>query len=820
MVPYAVIRSNNIPLEYLSKLVSSERIEALYSQIQTEQKRLASAQVEVEHELYEMAAKNEQYHKQIIKFKRKVTSGKLQDIGKLFNALECRDALPLTASWVEQQDEYARLQQHFKTEILSAKLRSRDFISDVLQNDLFYKSLCFSGLNLVRLAKKYPGSALAENKKNLNDEETLLKYISRAITKVSPFSGFTSVGFSKIANTQRKPVSRSKWVYGSYNIDKSLLLKVLRKVTTEEIGSFNYKITGNVVEKNGELLFYCFADNQESYSFNAQVNELKLVERQWLYDLFKSPVRSGKELIEGATKMGAHAAIAHLIEKGLIVADIHIDDMSEAIIEKMLAFLAPIKSEKVMQLVAYLNDLNHVYQQLNDGSHAELSELVYEFDQIMLRCASLYGINSVKHSGFVYHNTYAHYEGNVPRSVVTKIGDDLRAFYDSYLGKAVIDYINTPCLEKIKAHLLEVGTSDIFSLFDLVKKYGGLGKYDPYDSNNPVYELYASLWTNQGKEEIEIQAKDATSDQRISTLSAYGSLVGNEFVLNNIDSGYLRTYSRFFTFANLSSEVQQCVESYGDKLTNAYDFYESFGFNTASRPRLAQGRIWLDNTENAKNGDICLKDLGARWNTALDQPELFNMHSGEVVNIRHTALFIPQLYPKLLEFIMALSTLGEAKYYTMRAGLLMSMMNYPADNIAHFPRLKFRNLVVLRKQSWVPQGKMPPLSNQLSDEDFLLEFNQWREENGIPSRCFMRVYNKAQSGQRNISNNRKPIYVDFFSPIMARSIMKLCRSDFDFYVFEESLPDMKDDFSVIADRGYASELIIETNTGETADVAA
>lgn len=73
MVPYAVIRSNNIPLEYLSKLVSSERIEALYSQIQTEQKRLASAQVEVEHELYEMAAKNEQYHKQIIKFKRKVT---------------------------------------------------------------------------------------------------------------------------------------------------------------------------------------------------------------------------------------------------------------------------------------------------------------------------------------------------------------------------------------------------------------------------------------------------------------------------------------------------------------------------------------------------------------------------------------------------------------------------------------------------------------------------------------------------------------------------------------------------------------------------
>lgn len=820
MVPYAVIRSNNIPLEYLGQLTSSQNTKVIYYQLKMAKEQLKLAQQNAEQELYEFASNDEQNHKQIIKFKRKISSGKHEDIDHLFNRLECKSALPITANWLSQLEELWSLQAQLAGVLSEAKQASRSFISEVLQHDLFYKSLCFSGLNLARLADKYPGTELIENKKNLNDEETLIKYISRAITKVSPFSGFTSVGFSKITNTQPLPLARSKWVYGTYNIDKSILLKVIRKITTEEVANFNYKITNNVVEKEDGLLFFCFSDNQDSYAFNSQLNELKLKERQWLYDLFQSPWVKGETLLENAKKAGMQEVINHLIEKGLIVADMHINEMSDHFIEEVVELLTPIKSEKVTKFVSYLTQLSDLYQKLESDQDKSIGALIFEFDRVMGQCASLYGIDAVKHSGFVYHNTYTRCEGGLSLPLVTKIEEDLRAFYDSYLSQAVVNYIDTRCLEKIKAYLSETGSCDIFTLFNYTKEYGGLKRQNSFDSNNPIYDLYSMLWTNQGKEEIELPTRKRIGTQPISALSAYGSLVGEQFVLNNIDSGYLRTYSRFFKFAKLPSEIQQCVESYGDDLKKAYDFYDSFGYNTASRPRLAQGRIWLDNRQYGTDGDICLSDIAVRWSEQYDQPELFNQSSGEAIRVRHTSLFIPQLYPKLLEFVIALSTLGEAKYYTMRAGLLMSMVNYSPTQIAHLPRLKYRNLVVLRKQTWVPKSKMPVISDPFTDERFLLEFNVWREANCIPSRCFIRVYNGSQAGQRNISNNRKPIYVDFFSPIMARLIMKLCKAEFDFYVFEEALPDINDEFSVIENKGYASELIIETNLGGTSNVAA
>jgi hypothetical protein len=67
--------------------------------------------------------------------------------------------------------------------------------------------------------------------------------------------------------------------------------------------------------------------------------------------------------------------------------------------------------------------------------------------------------------------------------------------------------------------------------------------------------------------------------------------------------------------------------------------------------------------------------------------------------------------------------------------------------------------------------------------------------------------------ERDISNQKKPLFLDFSAPIMSRMIGRVFNTPFDYLSAEEMLPDHDHDFVVDGDKRYASEIILEQTRG-------
>lgn len=805
-LPYVVVRSNNLALSTLDDLTQSgpmthaiARLDAALADEKACRQRLIDV-------LYRVAGQEPQDYRFWLNIKAKLGQNKINDefITRHGNSIAQLESGP---AWLASRRQLSLTHTAFLQCFENTTRKSRVAIRAMVQNEAFRKSISFTRGDIAGIVRRYCQQQNNLNKKALNDEDTLIRYLTRAIAKVSPFSGFTSIGFARLDEQGEDKLTRQPLVQDRYSLDRSVFLKIYDKLVMTQKAYWRYRFSRNFNQVAGQTFCYSFRDDSSIYPFRSSLvkSRIPMLSIDPGRDYSAGELRSmfGEKFDD---------LFKHLIVNGILQFDQRLDDQARDIIQEFKDRIIMLKARGFDFPVfeAQLDEIHRRFQQLEATAVSQISNAVDALTEQIHALGELVGYRSVKRSGIVYHDTLHPSIEAINKPVVNKFAWQISEFITHYTGVNYDAGISTALMQALRKAMSPQQAYSLFEFYDLAADHLRQGAPDPRKNVGEVSKLlqfYEYLW--QHKDSDNLILDEAPTPKQEHTMAAYGHVDGDRFILNCVDGGYLRVWSRFFTFNEDNRILDACVDAYEDKLKDAYDFYDTFGFNTGRRPRLAQKRIWLEGTELGQPGDLSLKELYVRWPSTAASPKLYSARDHREVTLRHTALFVSQLYPKLLEILMRFSMMEKQSYFAPRFGIYDMVVQRSHLSSVKLPRVVYKDIVVSRRQWWLKKSLIPVKAASESLPEYLLRLDRWRHEMGMPERIFIRRHAKDKVLQRDISNNKKPLFIDFHSPIMCRPLSRLLNSDYDYISFEEMLPDAGDDFMKIDGQRYASEIIFE-----------
>lgn len=135
------------------------------------------------------------------------------------------------------------------------------------------------------------------------------------------------------------------------------------------------------------------------------------------------------------------------------------------------------------------------------------------------------------------------------------------------------------------------------------------------------------------------------------------------------------------------------------------------------------------------------------------------------------------------------------------------------NTIGGHPRVRYRNLVLVRRTWKLHPSYLPARSAAASEADWFLAWQRWRRDNGLPRRVFVTI-DAARNDDENDREHaamrpRKPQYVDFDSYFSLGLLEQTVRRADRRVVMQEMLPDA-DQLWLRTDEGsYVAEQTIE-----------
>ncbi|CDG85917.1 lantibiotic dehydratase [Janthinobacterium agaricidamnosum] len=820
LVPYVVVRANNLPLDSLSALMGAQQSEQRLAALHTARERLDAMRGQVCALLFELASTGCAEYRLMIAAKRAIFSraaiaSVLARFGKL---LASHDAL---LPWLRQaqavQQQEAALLALFDRATEDARAAARVLV----RQPSFLQGLAMTRGQVYRAALAYAGSVSVQGKKALNDEETLFRYLTRGIAKVSPFSSFTSVGFAPLqaGAEERATLLRSRRSEDRFSLDRATLMKLFERFLLRHYAHWRFRLTENCREVDGEQHYYLFGDRADVYPYRTSFSKTRFPNVALFAAEDGQPGWLSWNTI--AQRLPAGADPAAVLQKWLMAGVLNfqprLDEESAHLLQDFLAIARSVAATdaSAAPVAEVLAEMDTAYRQFPGADPATLFERVDALHGGLQTLSALLGWPLVKTGGLVYHDSYLPELAPLSEAMVGNYGAQIREFVAHYLGYNFNSGYSDAMLATLRAALAGGRTMKVFDFYELVQQTvarHAADRVQPESKTLRLIGLYEQIWARRGAAEIVLDAVPAAPARGIS-FAAYGHLMDGCFVLNNIDSGYLRCYSRFFTFGASGDVLEQCRAAYGAELEEAYDIYDTFGFNTAFRPRICGRRIWLDGAPDSGGADVRLSELSVHWPEQAAYPVLSAGPGGRPVHLRQTGLFVKELYPRLLEMLMRFSMADAPCYFAFRFGLHKMVADAGQRGVIRIPRIRYRDVVLSRQQWWVDRDSLPQRAAGEEAARYLLRLDAWRRAHGLPQRVFLRRHLAAKVLDRDVSNGKKPVLLDFAAPIMARMTGRMFSSAFDLASLEEVLPDSDNAYASHGGQRYASEIIFEVTPG-------
>ncbi len=815
MVPYAVVRANNLPLGALDGLTGSSAVEAAAAALAHARAALAGMQDAVCERLHHLAAADGARYRRYIDLRRAIFNGKpLADIAARHAGLLAGDGQ--LRAWLDQANavlrQEAALAVLFERELHAA----RSFAQALATEPMFLQGMAMTRAQLYQTALAYSTATDFSDKKKLNDEETIHRYLARAVTKVSPFSTFTSVGFAPLAAASRASLLGGRATAGRYSLDRAGFFKLYDRFVLRHRDHFRFRLTGNrSVRADGDCS-YLFTDQPAYYAHRTTFVTARLKSST----LFTAGADAQGWLPWStlAQRLPAGTDAAALLEKWLVSGLLHpapaLDEEGGDLLHQFCAVARRVAGDDVAArpVALALDRMEAAVASLEDAAGPSLLAALDDIHAGMADLATLLDCPLVKTAGLVYHDSSLPDLAPLDQAELENHARQIGEFVTHYLGVNFHSGFGDAQLVALRAAMPPGEKVDVFDFHERMQRCLVAETAGPARGALPILRLYQQVWERRDECEIVLEPVPALRHGAATArpFAAYGHLCGESFVLNNIDSGYLRCFSRFFTFAGDDSVLQACRASYGKVLEQACDFYDTFGFNTALRPRICGRRIWRDKPTAARPGDLALADLALTWPEGAPYPQLIDRHTGEALSLRQSGLFTKELYPKILETLLRLGMADSPRYFAFRFGVHKVVSDAEPRDIVRIARVRYRDIVLSREQWWVPKALLPVRAAGEDAFGWFTRLDAWRRSHGIPQRVFVRRHEADKVLDRDVSNAKKPLFVDFSSPIMTRMIGRIFNTAFDLLSIEEMLPDAQDDRARHGGARYAHEIIFES----------
>lgn len=829
LFPFVFGRKGGAPMQILNDFEIGSFFDEAYVQLQQDIKTVKNDLVAI---LFSKIGNEEDdsIKNQFIHFKRDLFNNR--NIEKYSNIIQ--NHISLQEKLVEyygKKKELNIVQEKFNIDFNTALYKSINNLKLLTDNFFLKNGLLFSSKILFDEIQKNALSITSINKKDKRLIISLLKYLTRSLTKTTPYSSFNTI-FCLQSNNDNFVTVKNEFKKSNLQITnlfyyylKEILLKDL-KFKNELIVRSNSTIWQ---EDNLKNKFYFFENKNNNEAFK-KLNVSPILsfikEQLELREIKYTSLVTSLELATSENKTIVQGFIDELIKEGFLKIIYPTLNTDKNWITNLIDFIN--QNNLNSTFIDVVNVLNYVLENIEtlentfnaDTRHQIILESYKQITAFLTsRNYETEFLKKVQLQDVFYEDTFVSNDEVISIGIIESLSSEIKKAFHS---------LNNIPLKKAKrmwlgSHLTNNTKISILEFYEKIY----LKNNESFIVNNT--QLHESkIVFSKIKERIE-EFNQALPDS--IDISKYCKKIDNEYekipfgcyiqtnnknfdtvVINNFSNGFGSNISRFLNF--LPEEYSFNVIAYNEKLfpkTLIIEVKDASIHNVNTFPQLAKGFIHLcdDNIFKKTYKSISLSDIYI--NQDKDGDIYLTNQDDVVLQVINFSLEGINRRSKFVQFIDLFNNVDNFGY----TYLLDKINNYFKENlllnfdIVYVPRLKFGEKLIIQRKKWFVKKDF--LTNLLDEknkslDEMFIKINILMKTNFIPDEVFFKIANRNSNNSQD--DNYKPQYVNFKSPVFMLLLLNLINKADDIIEITEMFPTYND---VIINGGIVKEYIVNCN---------
>lgn len=866
-LPLFLVRQNSVPYAHALQFGSNELRDLMQQyriSLQSQDKKIISFITKLEHVI--KLVEDDQQRKELINLKRDMFNLRFRFCQRIEQCQPMLEDFKL----IREAEDIRSLYQQNKARLIEiehqfnyAKSHERAQLYDVFQKEeTLMNSLKFIQATIMEKARGYFNTPVQEHGvKHRKLDYTLLKVLTRATHKTSPFSTLTKVGVGQFSNSDLVSSTDPGETYTVTNLNLAYLMRVFEAIRLRPsmVSTMTYHFNETLTRHEGKFYWTTLADQpmKRKKIYRTADTLMKIKENPLLLQLYKElgsePFTYDRvENVFLHNGLGQEKAVTYalsLIKNDFLQPTQGIPEHTNKGLDYILSCLSEAEvlntDEVLRQVFVHLKTIKEVLNTFDEmhgqASYQSYQEIVSHFKEVTKHL----GIPDLDEKLLLYQDYLTTERRIEPQENWEQIDRSLKLFQQStilfdvvlrlqyVLGKFMLDkygHERVAFRDNEKEDVMEIMLNAIMD--NAGHLWSGQFNETAIDSeieevrmldaakNEFIRYLKAEEQLNKGS---EIRIPSDYLQELISTLprdlerytqsnSFFVQRTDeNSFVLNDMYGGYLSYFSRFLF--NLEDVMKEpALQSYVHqhiKERNVVDIYKSYGFNANVRSSITDYSVHIPNSrvadESGLTGVYDWQDLELQYNPITKKIDVFA--KGEQVHILFLGSLMTRLIPSISAMLHALSANG-VLFKSVGSILIDEYLAIPREQptIKHFPRISLDGTLVLSRECWVIDTQ---LLTEYSDKNYLsmMNFLSLLDSHGIPHRVFFQSLKSLDGTEEDTDTIdgafEKPQYVNFTSPLLWSLFLKEVK-DTPYFLLTEVLPDLRE-----SDQEYTEEYLLE-----------
>ncbi len=698
----------------------------------------------------------------------------------------------------QQVKSYEYDLKSFKIQFDKELLISSKKLADITHSYFFKNGLLFSSNVLLDEINK---NKLGDNNLNKKTRRLListLKYLTRSVTKTTPFSSFNNIFCLK--NTSNYYTSDGINIKRSNLRITNLFFYYLKKNLIQEECFKNYLfIKSNTTIWDGSdnvanFHFFVNKDNDETFKKLNQSVILKYIKNQLSENDFTyyQLVNNLKGVTE-EKKESIRIFIDTLIEEGFLKITYPVSCNDKIWIKKLLDFIVSDlpNSKNFKNLTITLENIQNIILKIE--STFDISERTQYIKQCYQEVSDILThykdgkdfTNKILPQNLFYEDTFSEFNRDIPCEIVYDSSKILKqAFltlnnipYKSHLKKKMGKHLSKDFGGKLPILLfyqkIYLNYIDKFSFDEADLSTFQQGLENIFKSTNNCEssdDLDLSKIVNRGQDKFDILSFGC----HIQVLNSQW----DKIVLNSFSNGNGANISRFLNILpkKLVKKILHYNRDFHQNKILA-DIIDASIHNAGTYPPLTDYAFNLldDNSLKERYHTIDLSNVFA----------VYDNKSGVVLQNKQGVEIIPNSFSleglsrrsKFTQFLDIFNHVDNSGFIMYKQNIRDFFKEKLLKlDVSCIPRLTFGEKIIIQRKTWLVNKKL--FINFFSEgtqniaEGFLL-LNNWLVLNKIPNEVFIKIANK--NSQNSQDDNYKPQYINFKSPIFILLFINLIR---------------------------------------------
>ncbi|WP_299136848.1 lantibiotic dehydratase [uncultured Tenacibaculum sp.] len=725
-------------------------------------------------------------------------------------------------SFIKKVEDYQNDLNLFNNLYQIELLNSIEKLKKITDKTFFKNGMLFSSEILYKQINKSDFKFIQLNKKKKKLVISVLKYLTRSVTKTTPYSSFNNI-FCLEYNKEKNLINSVDQNYSSVQII-NLFFHYLKELLIKQKGFTNIleiKLNSTIKKQEKQVINYFLnKDNNESFK-NIGENPLIL----FILDYIKENSTTYKSLIDKIQSVTDESEediinyIEVLINEGFLILKYPVSSTQPNWIydlKQKLESISEIDIDFSASLIELLTVIIEEKKKLEINHDVENRKKIIEilYQKIVLffkiyKPDSEFSIK-VKERDLFYEDTISSLQVNIPSKEVNILTNSLSEIYQLFNSilrqkKELKRFLGTFMDSKQKMTVLELYEKIYLKQINNFT----FEKEAIEEFNKLMSKIVHKIESNDLKETVDVYDLGISNlnNEKHTSFGVYFQVENNDFtkiVINNFSNGKGASVSRFLN-AFPNSYAKQ-VNEYIEAQNSIVEVKDASINNTNTFPSICNKVISV-NENLALESDYELTFLNEYFIGYNQKNELVLLDKdNNEIEPAIISLEGINRRSKVTQFLDVFNRTDNSGYNL----LLSSIKNYFKNSnkeITLIPRLTYKKDIVLLRKTWFVKKKL--LKNILdvnTETDVFWKLNNWIRKNNIPSKVFIRI--SEQDFKKPQDDNYKPQYIDFESPVFMLLLTNIIEKADDTIEMTEMYPVIPSNEN---ESFYAKEYIVNVN---------